>query len=443
MTQRIATIRDGVMIVHAPVGCSSLATGYRELYRQIPVELGRPANLDFHWLTTNLTEKDVVFGGAEKLKTAIREAEARYAPKSIFILTSCASGVIGDDIEGAVNEVQPEIKARIVPIHCEGHRSRVIQTTYDALWHGILKYLVKKPEKKQEDLVNLPSMLSYTWQDRIYLTRLLEKMGLRVNFIPEFCTTEQLETLSEAAVTAPLCPTFSDYLARGLEQEFGVPYFTYPPPSGFAHTDEWLRIIAEYTGKQDIVEKVIAEERKSWDPELAVIREKFKNLKANGEKPTVLGAIGQGRLLAQNPLFHEIGLGIPATLCLDFDGLCVNDVEELIGEIGDFKVLVNTFQGAEQAHVGKSVKPDFYLTCPMKGGSYKRDSSITRIHALRGDPLPWSQQIGYAGAIAFANFMLQSLQNKAFPKTMVEKTPDLYKKWWYEQPNPLHYLIED
>ncbi|MDD1730129.1 MAG: nitrogenase, partial [Methanospirillum sp.] len=146
MTQRIATIRDGVMIVHAPVGCSSLATGYRELYRQIPVELGRPANLDFHWLTTNLTEKDVVFGGAEKLKTAIREAEARYAPKSIFILTSCASGVIGDDVEGAVNEVQPEIKARIVPIHCEGHRSRVIQTTYDALWHGILKYLVKKPE---------------------------------------------------------------------------------------------------------------------------------------------------------------------------------------------------------------------------------------------------------------------------------------------------------
>lgn len=162
ITIRISTIQDGVMIVHAPVGCSAVSTGYREVFRAVPVELGRPPHIDFHWLTTNLSQEDVIFGGGEKLKTAIREAENRYSPKSIFILTSCVSGVIGEDIEGAVASVQPEVKAKIVPINCEGHRSRVIQTAYDAMWHGILKYLVKKPEKKQEDLVNLPSMLSYT-----------------------------------------------------------------------------------------------------------------------------------------------------------------------------------------------------------------------------------------------------------------------------------------
>ncbi len=68
-------------------------------------------------------------------------------------------------------------------------------------------------------------MLSYTWQDRLEIKRLLGKVGLRVNFIPEFASVEQFEILSEAAVTAPLCPTYTDYLARGLEQEYGSSLF--------------------------------------------------------------------------------------------------------------------------------------------------------------------------------------------------------------------------
>ena len=107
LSVRIGTIRDAVAIYHAPVGCSSAALGYRELYRHVPVELGRPANYDLHWMTTNLGEKDVVYGAGDKLGAAIIEAEKRYSPKAIFILTSCTSGIIGEDIEGVVAKYQP------------------------------------------------------------------------------------------------------------------------------------------------------------------------------------------------------------------------------------------------------------------------------------------------------------------------------------------------
>jgi nitrogenase molybdenum-iron protein alpha chain len=238
LSVRVNTIRDAAVIFHAPIGCSAPALGYRELFRGIPVELGRPENYDLHWMTTNIKEKDVVYGASDKLKFAIEEAQSRYSPKAIFVMASCTSGIIGEDIEGAINEVQPQIEARIVPIHCEGVRSRLVQTGYDAFWHGVLKYLVRKPEKRQKDLVNVASMLSYTWQDRREITRLLAKLDLRPNFVPEFATVDQFEQLSEAAVTAPLCPTYTDYLSRGLEQEFGVPYFLYPSPMGIASTDE-------------------------------------------------------------------------------------------------------------------------------------------------------------------------------------------------------------
>lgn len=443
LSVRVGTIRDAAVIYHAPVGCSAAALGYREIYRGIPVELGRPAHYDLHWMTTNLRENDVVFGASEKLKEAIREAERRYAPKAIFILTSCTSGIIGEDIEGVVGEMQPVTRAVLVPIHCEGVRSRLVQTGYDAFWHGVLKYLVKKPEKKQKDLVNVASMLSYTWQDRLEVKRLLTKIGLRVNFIPEFATVEELQQLSEAAVTAPICPTYTDYLSRGLEQEYGVPFFLYPSPMGIANTDGWLREIAKYTGKEVEVERLIEEEHKRWVPQIERIKEELAHVKKDGSKVSVLGSLGQGRLLAQFPYFNELGLESPAAMCQDFDNLILEELEGLIRKYGDFDILVNTFQAAEQSHITRKLDPDITLTCSFQGGAFKRKKGVTRIHALRGDPSPWSTQSGYAGAVAFGNFLLQALKSGAFQEMMLEKTEDSYKPWWYQQPDPLHYLAKE
>ncbi|MDA8233650.1 MAG: nitrogenase [Clostridia bacterium] len=442
LTQRIMTIRDSVMIVHAPVGCSVVGLGYREIFRKVPTSLGRPENYDFHWLTTNITERDVIYGAADKLKYTIKEAERRYNPKAIFVLASCTSGIIGEDIEGTVAEVQGEVKATIVPIHCEGIRSRLVQTGYDAFWHGVLKYLVKPAKKKQKDLVNVASMLSYTWQDRLEITRLLGKLGLRPNFIPEFSTVEQFEILSEAAVTAPICSSFTDYLSRGLKQEHGVPYFLYPSPVGIEHTDQWLRTVAQFTGKEKEVEKVIAEEHDAWLPKLEAIQKEFKKLN-DGQPIDVLGSLGQGRLLTQVPYFNELGVKTPAAICLDFDNLVADETEQLIEEVGDFDILINTFQAAEVAHHTKRYDPEIALTCPFQGNAYKREKGATRIHSARGDAREWSGQAGYKGAVACGNFLLQSTKNQSFQKTMLEKTPDVYHEWWYQQPDPLYFAKKE
>jgi nitrogenase molybdenum-iron protein alpha chain len=444
LTVRVATIRDAAIIFHGPVGCSSSSLGYRELFRGIPTELGRPAEYELNWITTNLKQDDVVYGASDKLKRAVLEAQRRYDPKAIFILTTCTSGVIGEDIEGAIEEIQSEVKATIVPVHCEGIRSRLVQTGYDAFWHGVLKYLIKKPEKKQKDLVNVASMLSYTWQDRLEIIRLLGKVGLRVNFVPEFATVEQFEQLGEAAVTAPLCPTYTDYISRGLEQEFGVPFFLYPPPTGIKNTEEWLRKIGKYTDKEKEIEALIKEEHEIWAPKLDAIKDEFKRLKEiKGGDIEVLGSLGQGRLLSQLPYFDELGLKSSAALTQDFDNLILEDLERLVDDIGDVDVLVNTFQAAEQAHVTRTRDPDITLTCPFQGGAYKREKNVTRIHSLRADPDPWSAQSGYAGAVAFGNFLLQSLNSTSFQKNLKRKTADSYKDWWYEQPNPLYYLEKE
>jgi nitrogenase molybdenum-iron protein alpha chain len=104
---------------------------------------------------------------------------------------------------------------------------------------------------------------------------------------------------------------------------------------------------------------------------------------------------------------------------------------------------VNTFQAAELAHITRTYDPDVVLTCPFQGNAYKRGKGSTRIHALRGDSRHWSAQAGYKGAVAYGNFLLQSLRNHAFQRTMLAKTPDTYREWWYGQPDPLHYLKKE
>jgi nitrogenase molybdenum-iron protein alpha chain len=440
LTTRVATIKDSAMILHGPVGCSAPAAIYREVFRRLWTNLRRKPDWDFHWLTTNIGERDVIYGAADKLRYAIREAERRHSPKAIFILTSCASGIIGEDVEGVISELQPNTAATLVPIHCEGIRSRIIQTGYDAFWHGILKYLVKPPEKKQEDLINVASMLSYTWQDRQEITRLLKKLDLRPNFVPEFASVGDFEALSEAALTAPVCPTYTDYLSRGLEQEFGVPYFLYPSPIGIANTDEWLRTIGRHLKIEDKVEKLIAEERAIWDPKMAAIREGFEKVKErNGGDFRIMGSLGQGRLVTQTPFFHELGVSTPVALCQDFDDLLLDDVENLLKRVGDFDIIVNTFQAAEVAHTSRHYNPDMILSCPFQGSAYKREKGMTRIHALRGDGRKWSAQAGYAGAIACGSFLLQATHNLAFQNTMLQKTGDPYHEWFYKQPNPYYF----
>jgi len=438
---RVATIRDAAIIFNGPVGCSTNALGFNEMFRLIPPELGRPEDFELHWLTTNLDEDDVVFGAQDKLTEAIKEAQERYSPKAIFILTTCVTGIIGEDIEGIVSQVQPEIDATIVPIHCEGVRSRIIQTGYDAFWHGILKYLVEAQET-QKDLVNIASMLSYTWQDRLEVRRLLGELGLRVNFVPEFATVDDLKNLTAAAVTAPICPTFTDYLSKGLYQEFGVPFFMYPNPVGIKNTDNWLRQIAKHTGKEKECEELIAREHKKWVPKLKALQEEFKVLgesSVDGDKINLLGSLGQGRLITQLPYFDELGVKASSAMAQDFDELLINELEEVVDTVGDFDIMVNTFQSGEQMHITNGTNPDVALTCPLQGGAWKLNASVARLHAVRGDPTVFSAQIGYSGSIAYGNFLLQSLKNTSYQRIMTERNETAYKDWYFQQPDPLYF----
>jgi nitrogenase molybdenum-cofactor synthesis protein NifE len=69
-----------------------------------------------------LREQDVIRGGAEKLKRALKELIAAYEPKAAFVYSTCIVGVIGDDVAAVCKSVTEETGVEVISVNSEGFK---------------------------------------------------------------------------------------------------------------------------------------------------------------------------------------------------------------------------------------------------------------------------------------------------------------------------------
>lgn len=425
---RLVTIRDSALIVHGPVGCAQGTNAYKEIYQGIPEKFRAwNGDVELHAVSSNLTESDIVFGGEKKLRLAIKEATERYNPKAIIIACSCTSGVMGDDIDGIVASAQREVKPVLVPVHCEGFRSQISQSAFDSSSHAIVKYIVQKPKKRQKDVVGIIAPMSVTLGDKNDLVRMFNKIGLKARFIPDFATVDELKEISEAAVIAPTCQSYGEYMQKALYENYGTPYFTDPAPLGIENTKIWFRNIAKYTGKEKEVEQLIKEELNFVLPRLEKLKESIKGKKTR----SIYVSAGQARAVFIPKFATELGIDVAAVNTLELDHNIVDEFEQVYNEIGDFEVHASDHQPFEQSHLINRLKPDIHTVCAFMG-LYKRECSQARNHSFLSDFSLQSNQFFFRGVLNYGYILQRALNNPSLNKTLHRETPSPYKSWWYE-----------
>lgn len=418
-------VRDAVLIQHSPIGCGAGQVGNNRLFRfglatrNLPIE-------NVKIMSTNLLEGDMVFGATKKLKQTVEDAYKRYKPKTIFIVSSCATGIIGEDIESVASEYEKKLKIPIVPLICEGFKSKHWTTGFDATQHGILRQIVNKHPKKQEDLINIITL----WGSDVY-TPMFRELGLRVNFVIDLASVEDLERLSEAAGTVSFCYTLSSYLSAGLEQYFGVPEIKAPQPYGFKGTDAWLREIGRVTHREELVEKYIEKEHKRVEPIINELRKKLKGVKG-------FTSTGSGYSHGLITVLRELGISVDGSLVFhhdpvyDSENVEADSLKHLVDNYGDVKNFsVSNRQQYQFYSLLKRVNPDFIL---IKHGGLSPLASKLGISAA---PLSdESLTIGYQGMIYLGNKILDILAKKKFHNILKEHTEMQYTDWWLEQSDP-------
>jgi len=424
---QLAMIQDAAVVNHGPLGCAGDFTNFNFINRSGQSKRGMPVK-NAHLISSNLREEDTIYGGASKLAQAVREAKRRFNPKAIFITTSCASGIIGDDIQGVADAVEKEVQVPVIPVYCEGFKSKVWATGFDAAYHGILKKVVKPAVQKRSELVNIINF----WGDDVFKD-LLGKIGLVPNYIVPFSTIGQLERISEAAATAQMCSTLGTYLAAGLEEKFGVPEVKSPPPFGIAGTDAWLRELGRITGKEKEAEALIALEKERILPQLEELRKQLSGYSAF----VAAGAVHGHSIIC---ILKELGMNVLGGCTWHHDRSFDNgdsradSLKHLVKTYGDVRFSVCNKQSFELVNLLHKLKPDVFIVRHHGMSVWGAKLGIPTF--LMGDE---HFGLGYQGLIRYGQKIADTISNPSYVKNIARHARLPYTDWWMRQ-EPFAYL---
>ncbi len=215
--------------------------------------------------STNMLEREVVFGGTKKLETTIQGAIDIIDADAYFVLTGCTAGIIGDDIERVTDQFKEE-GHQVYPIDTPGFAGDS-NLGYEVVWNTMIDQVIEDSVNKEKNLVNLFGIIPYHdpfWSGNLEeISRLLKKLGLKVNtFFTEHQSMEHIRTSSQAALNIILHPWIFKGPARKFEERFAVPSIRYPGlPIGASDTKRFLLMVGEALNLDDrLVNQVIEEE---------------------------------------------------------------------------------------------------------------------------------------------------------------------------------------
>lgn len=298
--------RDIVNITHGPIGCGFYSWLTRR--NQTKTESDQDANFIPYCFSTDMQDSNIVFGGEEKLKQAIREARELFNPKAIAIFSTCPVGLIGDDVHRVARQMKEEFnnEVNIFGFSCEGYRGVSQSAGHHIANNQLYKNLIGNDDTingKFKYRVNLLGEYNIGG-DAFEIERIFEKCGVElVSTFSGNSTVSSFEQAHTADLTLVMCHRSINYVAEMLETSFGIPWFKVSF-IGAQASAKAMRKVAAYFNDPELterIEKVIAEELKIVEAARQVALPK-----TNGK--TAMLFVGGSRAHHYQDLFEELGV---------------------------------------------------------------------------------------------------------------------------------------
>ena len=133
------TARDmdvDVIVMHGPAGCSFMASR--------PLE-----NAGVRVVTSSMKDNDLIFGGGDSLEKALKDAKQRFNPRTMAVIGTCASTIIGDDIKAIIGRVDLGDTV-CFPIDCHGCMDSNTEGAIRALKAGAAAGIIPREEYERQ-----------------------------------------------------------------------------------------------------------------------------------------------------------------------------------------------------------------------------------------------------------------------------------------------------
>jgi nitrogenase molybdenum-cofactor synthesis protein NifE len=270
-------IADAIHLVHGPIGCAAYTWDIRGALSSGPA-LHR---LSF---STDLQEKDIIFGGEDKLYRALVELIDRHHPNAAFVYSTCIVGIIGDDMEAVCRRVSAEKNIPVLPVQSEGFKGSK-REGYSAACKAMFR-LVGTGDTSGISPLSVNILGDFNLAGELWIIRdYFARMGIEtVANITGDGRVADIRRAHGAALNLVQCSGATMELAKMMQETYGVPvkrvsYF------GVEDMAEALYEVAKFFQAKDpeIMErtrKLVKEELSKLYPQLQEYRKDLWGKKA-------------------------------------------------------------------------------------------------------------------------------------------------------------------
>jgi len=295
--------RDIINITHGPIGCGFYSWLTRR--NQTRPTSDQDDNYMPYCFSTDMQDKDIVFGGEKKLKAAIQEAYDTFKPKAISIFSTCPVGLIGDDVHSVAREMKEILGINVFGFSCEGYKGVSQSAGHHIANNGIFTHVVGLNDTIIDAEYKINLLGEYNiGGDSFEIERILKACGISlVSTFSGNSTYDQFANCHTADLNAVMCHRSINYVADMLETKYGIPWIKINF-IGAAATAKSLRKIAQYFDEPELIERVeavIAEEL----PEIERIRD---DVRKRCEGKLAMMFVGGSRAHSYQSIFKEIGM---------------------------------------------------------------------------------------------------------------------------------------
>lgn len=215
--------------------------------------------------SSNVIERDIVFGGTDRLREQIETTLEVMDGDIYVVVTGCMVEMIGDDVLSVVSEFSGYDKP-ILAVSTPSFRGNSFEG-YELILEGLIRSYIEESSTKEGKTVNVLGIVpaqDVFWKGNLKeIKRLLGCLGLKVNtFFGEGETLKDIKNSAKAELNIVVSDTYGIKAAREFEERHDVPYITVPLPIGALQTESFLRQISERLKlDKKLTEEVIAGEK--------------------------------------------------------------------------------------------------------------------------------------------------------------------------------------
>ena len=215
-----------------------------------------------------LDEKDVVFGGQNKVEKAIKEIIELEEPEAIMIVTTCVPELIGEDYSSIEFSLQNEIDIPVFVVNtehfkCNSHipgMSRALKSLSSVMENSKVKDGVNILGHRQKNVENTE------------LVKILNENNVKINtVIPSKCSIDDIKSCTKSKLNIVTDMIALD-LAETMKSKFDIDYIYFDKHMDKSTIKENYKKLSKILNIN--IENILEEQEKEYD----ILFEECKNI---------------------------------------------------------------------------------------------------------------------------------------------------------------------